>query len=658
MSFSNPASAPLYGQGYAAGDVSMNNAWKGIVSDEKKLDGVVEAMTLCMSSVLSLRDPEVDCGKTPWGRTLYEEMEYSATAAQLDELERIARATAFVERAHGVALCLGKAANAQTNVLLTQYSRNEAFECAWDFSRSNPSAPGGRSKLKVGGLRRLLYVDILPQVQRWLLECDAAMMVTCHDTVSDNRGNERLVVELATDLAQRIANRLTLVPDKGDAPLSTESLQARCMKELAGLVTSTPGGQQELHRTDLEALKTMYLLALEGPKSVAGQQILAERLPHLQHIASSPPFELGIQGANAQHMNMRLFGRACAPALDPAVRTEMMHQWRELHGVCAATAIAQAIQKLKMQATPMQRDPTFCKVLFTPDEQAPLDASDMPRPLFVHSPHRWKLVGHPEQRAVYDWARRRCVRLSSLVLQLLGHGTLERGVVGSKIVEPIAMQAALTARVVGDILDEKRREYSLGTRLLLFCGNVRDCEGHLSAKVADALAHVSRFSIMELLAVFSRYSPAMKVILPDLTFRTRRRLGNCRSSPIVPSTYLTFVYDAMPFLLKSIENRRGQLGLHPCQASNPVCELLRAVPAARGWNPFDGTLRLSLEDLKDGPPMLPAMLKELSNRGLLVQYKRFYDPLTRKKSAKQTFVFDSAQLVAVLSGYALLGRAP
>jgi hypothetical protein len=249
------------------------------------------------------------------------------------------------------------------------------------------------------------------------------------------------------------------------------------------------------------------------------------------------------------------------------------------------------------------------------------------------------------------------VRLSSLVLQLLGHGALERGVVSSKLVEPTAMQAALTACVVRGLLDQKREQYSLGTRLLLFCGNVRDCTSHLSPKVADALAHVSRFSLVELFAVFTRQSPAMKVILPDLTLRTRARLGNCRTSPVIPSNYLAFVYDAMPFLLKAIEHRRGQLGLHPGLASNPVCELLRAVPAASEWNPLNGSLKLSTEDLKEGPPMLPAVLRELSNRGLLVEYKRAYDPATRKKSAKHSFVFDSAQLVAVLSGYELTDRA-
>ncbi len=629
---------------------TMNAAWQRVVRDPEKLDGAVESMTRCMASLMSLRDPEVDNGKTPWGKALYEEVEHLTGAAQLDELERIARAVTFVERSYAVAMSMVAVARPQTNVQLTGYSNAEAFYCSYQFNRRNPAATEGRPKLTVGGIQELLFVDVLPQVQRWLLECDAAMTVACHDTVSGcDRDTERTVATLATDLAERIANSLTLVPETGKTPLSTESLNARCMQELAATALE-PENRQEQWRFDVEALKTLYLLVREGPKSPIGQEILVERLSYLQHLVCEPPVEFGLHGANAQQMNIGLFTRACGPSLDPSVRLEMMHQWRELHGAFAATAVAQAIQKLQLRSAPAEHEPTFCKVLYTPDEHAPPEANEMPQPAFVHLPRRWKLVVCSAHRTPYDWARRRCVRLSSLVLQLLGHGALKRGVISSKVVEPVAIQAALTSRVVRGLLDQKREQFSLGTRLLLFCSNVRDRESHLSQKVAEALSHVSRFSLLELLAVFSRASPAMKAVVPDLTLRTRTKLGNVRTATVVPRTYLAFVYDAMPFLLKAIECRRNQLGLPVVQPSNPVCDLLRELPKVRGWTPLEGTLRLSAKDLEDGPSMLPFLLKELSRRGLLVEYKRAYNPATRKKAPARVFVFDSVQLVAAMNG--------
>lgn len=630
----------------------MNESWRDVVRDPDKLDGIVNSVAHCMSRMLSIRDTDVDGGSVPFGRVLYEEKEHLPSKAQLDEVERIARAMSFVKGAYTTATELGAAASGQTNVLLARFCEARTFEQAWNFNRRASLMSEDRTQIKVGGLRRLMFVDVLTQVQRWLLECDAAMMVAYNDTTRDDRGDEKAVLTLALDLAVSIANRLTLMPDNAENLLSTEQLQARALKEITGTAVEA----KEHHRNDLEALKSLYILAKEGPSSPAGQQILQDRLPYLQYIVCSPPVELGLTGSNAQQMNIRLFSKACAPHIDGQVRVEMLDTWRGLHGAFAATAASQAIQKLKLWSMNDTSPPTFCKVLHTPGEEAPQDASDMPRMNFVHSPHRWKLVAKATPRTSYDWTRRRCVRLSSLVLQLLAHGALERGVVSSKVVEPIATQAALTARVVMRLLDQKRDQYSLGTRLLLFCGNVSDFESHLSADVADALANVSRFSLLELLSVFSRESPAMRVILPDLTFRIRVAMGNYQSAPVVPRKYIAFAFDAMPFLLPILTSRRNQLGLAPSCPSNPVCELLRALPAAKDWNPLCGTLRLSIEDLKNGPALLPGVLRELARRELLVEFKRPYDPILKRKAAKKVFVFDSAQLVAVLSGYEIVSR--
>lgn len=617
--------------------------------DPAKLDGIVNSVAHCMARVLKIHDPEVDGGKTPFGRTLYEEREHLTSRSRLDSVEKIARGMTFVKRAYATATAMGAAANSRTNVLLAPFSGEDAFENAWNFNRKNSLFTDGRAQLKVGAIRRLLHVDVANQVQRWLLDCDAAMMIAAQDTVPDEYVDERVVLKLVVDLSISIANRITLTPEDGDTLLSTEQLQARALKE----ISSTANESEDLHRLDLEALKTMFLLAREGPTSQVGFEILNTRLELLQHLVSSPPVELGLQGANAQQMNLRLFARACTSDLDPQVRVEMLQQWRQLHGAFAAAAASQAIQKLKLWSMSASASPTFCKVLYTPEEEVPFDASDMPRMTFAHSPRRWKFVSKVTQRTAYDWTRRRCVRLSSLVLQLLAHGALERGVVSSKIVEPIATQAALTAHVVIQLLDQKREQNSMGTRLLLFCEHLRDRESDLSADVADALAHVSRFSMLELEAVFNRDSPAMRVILPELTFRTRRVIGNFQTAPVVPKRYIAFAVDVMPFLLTSISQRRDRLGLLPTQQSNPVCELLRALPEARDWNPLKGSLRLQLDDLKNGPPLLFDVLRELASRGLLVEYKRVYDPVRKGKEPKKSFVFDSAQLVAVMSGYAL-----
>lgn len=632
---------------------SMDCTWRTIVRDPDRLDGIVDAVARCMAHMLCIQDPEIDNGKTPFGRTLYEEREHLPTRGQIDEVERIDGLMAFVKRGFATANEMASAAfSNRTNVLLARFSDSETFDQAVNFTRKNSllcRGGEGRAQLAVGGLRHLLYVDVATQVQRWLTDCDAKMMIAAQDTVADESADEQVAHQLIVDLATSIASRLTLSPEDGNALLSTEQLHARALKE----INATAADSNDMHCVDLEALKTLYLLAKEGVDSPVGEEILQNRLEFLQHLIHSPPVELGLQGVNAQHMNLRLFARACAPDLDAQVRVEMLRQWRQTHGAFAVTAASQAIQKLKLWSVTASTPPTFCKVLYTPEEEVPAGAADMPRMAFVHTPRAWKLVTVATPRTAYDWTRRRCVRLASLVLQLLGHGALERGVVSSRTVEPVATQAALTARVVLRLLEQKREQFSLGTRLVLQCSHITDKESHLCADVADALAHVSRFSMLELLSVFSRESPAMRVILPELSFRTRCAMGNFQSSPVVPKRYHAFAYDVMPFVLKRVSQRRNHLGVPPTQATNPMCGLLRALPAARDWHPINGTLRLTMDDLQGGPSLLPDMLREMARRGLLCEHKRPYDPVTKRKAAKLAFVFDSAQLVAVLSGYPL-----
>ena len=629
---------------------TMDAAWRAMVKDPDKLDGAVEAMACCMGKVLSLKDAALDGnpsnltgGRQTLGQVLYEEKEHFPSREQLDQIDEIHKALKFVDEAHAVASAVCADADTQPNVILSHYATTASFCQSWIFTR--PQGGGGEgeneSRLRVGGLRRLIFRSVVDLVYDWLLECDEAMMVYFSDMPKGERIDESPLYSLARDLAESIARRLSMFEpsrtrDDAGEDLSTRVLQERANEEMA----RTAMQAEESQRTDLVALRALETLAQHGPASDKGKAILENKIQQLRYVVQKPPVELGLMGNNACHMNLNLLARACEPDLDPEVRAGIARQWFMRHGGYAATAAAQAIQKIKI-SVPQQ---PFIKVLHPPNEKNRQPGLELPAMPFAREPRKWHFVVQQDRRTALDWLGRRVVRMTSLMLQLLAHGSLERGVVASTVVAPIATQAVLEARVVYGLLKVKLESYAIGTKLLRFCEDVADSESHLSDDITEAMLPLCRFSTMELLSLFSPQSPALRVIMHEFTERTRSNL-----TFQMPTQYVAFAYDAMAILLPAIRARRERAGVGVLQTTTPIQQLLVGLPRVRTWSPLQGSLWLELDDLRRQPKILTRLLKEFARRKTLVQYKRPYIG-GQKHSAKMAFVFDSAQLIEALNG--------
>jgi hypothetical protein len=637
--------------------MSIDATWRALVNDPAKLDAVVDGMARCMGKVLSLKDPALDGnpsnlsgGRQTLGQVLYEEKEHFPSREQLDQIEEIQKALKFVDEENAVAGQVCLEADTQPNVILSHYATVATFCQSWTFTRPKGGEGNGcehDSRLRVGGLRRLVFRAVVNLVYDWLLECDEAMMVAFSDMPKGERIDESPLYSLARDLAESIARRLSMFEpsrtrDDAGEDLSTRVLQERANEEVA----RTAMEAEEHQRTDIVALRTLETLAQHGPSSGQGKAILQEKMQHLRYVVRTPPVELGLTGSNATRMNLQLLARACEPELDPEVRAGIVRSWVQRHGGYAATAAAQAIQKIKC-SVPQQ---PFIKVLYQPDESMPQRGIELPAMPFVREPRKWHFVVQQDRRTALDWLGRRVVRMTSLMLQLLAHGSLERGVVASTIVAPIATQAVLEARVVYGLLKVKLESYAIGTKLLRFCEDVADGESHLASEIGDAMLPLCRFSTVELMSIFSPQSPALRVIMGEFTLRTR---GNLTFQ--MPAQYVAFAYDTLAILLPTIRARRERAGVGALQTSTPIQQLLNALPQVRAWSPIHGQLKLEVEDLKGQPKVLTELLKEFARRKMLVQYKRPYLG-NQKHAAKMAFVFDTVQLVEALCGATI--RAP
>ena len=628
----------------------MSIDYRSIVADTERLDMLVDGMAGMLASMLNIEDEVGTNGKCKLGTVLYEEKEHFPTRATLDLLEKILNAYNFCVKAGNVCAALREEAGQEPNVVLGPHAKAESYYYEETFTRTRGQT---QTHLRVGGVGESLMNATEDKVAEWLVRADYAM---CAAFVDHGDADERVssrtpmgteMMTLIEKLASDIAQRLTLMEPERQPhnQLSARSLGARAGAELCRTSYQAEAEQQ----SDLAALRAFEAVATDGSTGERVKAIIESSMHLLEYVVRRPPMELGMQGANAARMNLPLLAEACAPNLDIDVRCTLIQHWHECHGACAATAAQQAIVQIERWSQQQQKP--FIEVLLDPAADPPPNAVEMPGMPFVEQQRRFFFPAggtRRTKRTGLDWMGRRVVRLTSLVWQLLGYGELERGVLSSRLVDPIVTAAVFQTRVVAEMLVQKRNSYALGQRLLGFAENVSDGQSHLSDEVGHACCELSRFSAHEILAVFHMRSPVLPLVMRDLGIRTRELLSSMGQP--MPSEYTAFASDALAIALPVVRDRRQSAGVAPTTRTNPIADLLRTVPKVREWTPLQGQLWLHMEDLKRAAPVLKGVLQLMHERKALVQWKRPYirGSVGRSKHPKLAFVFDTAQLVALL----------
>lgn len=340
--------------------------------------------------------------------------------------------------------------------------------------------------------------------------------------------------------------------------------------------------------------------------------------------------------------------------VDTDVRIALHGEWYKIYGAAAYEASLKGIEEFN---TMRPRSSYFVKVLQisseTPrtgvDAQARNASNHMPAMPFFEDAKVWQFVkGDPCRRSGLNWSARRAVRLYSMVQQLNAHGALPQGMMKSNIVTVLATQAVVESNLVLHLLDDKRKLYANGTTLLKACEDITDRESFLQHKVRDAILHVSRFSTVEIMAIFHHFSNARSLIYNEFVVRTRKHLTTSK----IPRKYPQVVFDVMSLLLPIIYRQRASAGHSLTTTVDPIFALLRELPQVQQWTPCQGALRLTKEDLKDGPAILQFVLASLRKRSLLVEWKR---PNAGKQRlmARHVYEFDTLQLLELANGGSL-----
>lgn len=592
-----------------------------------------------MSFVLNLRHPELEHGKRPFGIILYEEIEQAASREQIDELERCMEAIAFTQESYKLANEMRSQCLYDANVVLTRWADRECYYKWWRFTRNRGNS---ESLLTVGGIQKLLFLKLYEMVQDWLTKCDRTMMIA----FSDSEGEETEAGSVALTntieyLAECIAKRLSLEETRvfDDDEDLTRRVTTKSSEEIANMSLN----DETRRNHDILALTAVEALARNGPNSPRGKQVLDDCLDLVNYALSAPPQEMCIYGANAAQSNLDLVRRACGRGVDPEVRLKVIKQWWPVHGAYAATAIQQAIQTLNLGSK--LRGKPLIKVLQTSSvSDCEEECFTLPQMPFIETDFDGKLVRTSDAPSFLGWEARRISRLSTLVAQLLDMGVLERGVVSSRVIAPISTMSTVEAQVTLGMLKIKLRSYEHGTHLIKFCEDVIDNESFLAPGVTEAMVCLSHFSMHEIATTMNPLCNQWSSIAPSLTEKTLKHL-----SFKLPDEYVGFCQDMMPIIMRALRNRRDCIGVTALQSPSPLQQLLSLVPKVRLWNPLLGALHLDQHDLEFIPDSLSMMLKELSDRKILCQYKRPYIG-NQRHSPQKKFVFHTPSLVWVLQG--------
>lgn len=609
-----------------------------VAEDPERIDAMVDSMANMLAYGLVINN---DFGKhkARLGHVLHTERQFWPCLDTLDTLEEIFGQYCWLADVDALAadLLAECRANKGGDVLLTRHS----LRTGWIECRSFHKGLTERTH-KLGGIGDEILEKVELAIFHWLVECDRLM---CH--ASSDFGDEgetepppgsrehmplyetvsAALQKLALDVAERV-----VCMEQGYAP------------EAPSPAAAAKEGEEGV------AIRALEVLARCGATGEEAQRVLATQMHLVSFIVHGSPADFVMWGRNSENMGLELLAPACVPTVDAGVRAALVARWQRLHGPQAAAACQQALfvigQAANAEALP------WVDVLLAADVPEEEHHIKMPHMKWRGEQYAYFFTNVPienERLCCRDWPERRIVRLCSLVEQLLSLGELERGRVGAQMVRDVVFMQSGTARICCCHLRFRRDSIGRGMRLLAFFQNLVDSESQLGEQMRQLMCNLSKFSAAEVLAAFHHQSHLLPCVLPELSIRTRAILNELGAS--MPEQYEDFAYDALPPFLCHFWQRRARAGVPPHRALNPMAELLRTSVRVRSWGPLQGSLQLTVADLKDAAPDLVRVLKAVaaSSNGLVV-YKRPYmrGSAGRQKHPKLHFCFETPMLVKLL----------
>lgn len=508
------------------------------------------------------------------------------------------------------------------------------FKCRFEM-------PLTSTVLTIGGVSGSLCIEFGRLYLEWLKRCDKIFCQLHGIEASPNEDYDHFLESVSVAISRR--NSLLKHPNdpdlkEVDIPMEPRFFECRSDAEFR----KHNEYSYNQRKNDTTCLRDLLVLAKEGGDSSAAREIILTRTSNIAAVINSPPQELNVQSdiKRQQRFNFDMLRSILSAGIDHPFlhRCAIVNDWKEKHGQWVAAEIEKAIEWIwrrdfKCGTTYLDVASTISKHGSIPLPSNPCAYENLE--WFAHLPDYTKRAGLPAPAL-------RLVCMASFLYKRLEQHTLKFGTSNKQIIRNVATHHFHHARYSQTMLQNERMRHNRGVSLLMFERNLQDFSSDASAKLTMPMCALSGFSMEEVNLVFGR-PEIFQNVSRELSARTMQMVAR----KAVPEQYFRFTDDALTILLGAFNLRRSHQGIYGNRwttKTDALSDMLRAVPKLQKWNPSNGTLKVTLDDLRQGHVDLRSKLDECiqSNTGL-VSYTD-----TRTK-AKIVYKFDSLMLMHQLS---------
>ena len=600
-----------------------------------KMHAMVNGVAQFLADVLQIRDDDVD-SKLPFVEISRRELHYFLSLngdGRFQQMESLLKMYDFVVRAedlsHRMRLCalnsLGNNMDISIFTVEDPYYGGDQLICDGAV----------RTIIDVGDLGHRLQKEVKAKAREWLDDLDRVLCDCSSIMRTDSATSDEQLVYVKEFLSFAIAQRLTLMSYES---IVNDCLSSRSLEELLNEVyqdSKLYAGESK--KRDALLVKMLLVLAVE-PSGEQTRNLLINNLEDLRELTTNPPSEID---SRRDLVNLERLSRALVPDLDLEVRVAMIEFWSD--NTRKVSGVAQVALKEILDWQPIEKVVKIHSILAREGNMRVCPDFMIPPMGFLYTP-RCFACRQPERRSGLPEAAARSECLIRAVWELASRGMFTGGVIAADVVNPVALDSILMARMAATSITNERDVNKLGFKMYDFVQRLYNRAGDHEEKIAKASCSLSNFSCRELEAAFDTKNEGLGFLCKTLTARTRELMTYSPNKE-----YASFATDTLAILLPLIYHRRSRVGIPSCLRSNSFLDLLRTIPRVTQWHPTTGTLQLTIEDIRHGHQSCRAVFDELHEKGVMITRTG-----CRTSRRKVIYTFDTMQLWDILTQHAAL----
>lgn len=603
-----------------------------LFQSEDKVRNMVNSVARYFANVLQIVDDEIS-EKQPLVEICRREVHYYLSLTShggVEQMGALMKMYDFVQHCDDLAMRMRQCAMANYghNIDINPFTS----EVPYYHSDQLIDERTNYTTINVGDVGNMLMLEVNRRAIVWLDELDKVLCDSSTIQRTDAGSRDDTLLETKKELAYAIAERLTMMSlnSVSDDCMSSRSLEAMLNRLYE---REMPHAHCEKER-DEHSVRVLLGLATD-PAGGGTRNLLENDLGQLREIAAFPPMEVD---ESRKQIDLDRLSRAFAEDMDIEVRVAMVTFWAD-NSRKAVGALQEALRRVE-KWRPIERVSTFSGILRNDSGGRASNTLMIPPMTFLETA-RCFACKQPARRSGLSEAGQRAELMIRSVWEMASKGHFMSGVLAADAVIPVTLDCIVFARMAAKTIADERDMNKLGFRVCAFVSALYDMEGDHVRALDDACCYLSRFSCQELETVFDSSGDLLPLLCGCLTNKTRHYMSYKPND-----TYKSYVTDSIGMLLPILHQRRNRLGVPVMMRSNGLLDVLRTIPKFNSWTPTNGTLTLTLDDIRSAHRTARTILDDLHENGVVVSRSGAAD-----NKRKIRYSFDTMMLWKLISEY-------